>query len=493
MPTKDQRRRIIILGAGPAGLTAAYELSKSGITSTMLEAESFVGGLARTAEHNGYLFDIGGHRFYTQMRLIADTWKEILGEDLLVRKRVSRIRYCSRFFQYPLELKDVLLRLGPIEVTRSTLSFLKAKIRPIHPENDFASWVTNRFGKRLFELFFRTYTEKVWGIKCEQISSDWAAQRIGRLSVGAILLSFLPAALRPRSAHPVKTLIHEFHYPRRGPGMMWNKVKELVERSGSTVVTNAPADRVYWCGDRVTAVRAGGRMYEGTHFVSSVAIRDLIKSLEPRAPSEVVSAANSLQYRDFLTVALVVEGRNLFPDNWLYIHDPSVKVGRIQNYTNWSEEMSPNASTSCLGFEYFCFENDGLWSSPNKDLIALASRELEKLGLAKSRRVLDGAVVRVKKAYPVYNNTYKQSLETIRQFVARIENLQLIGRNGTHRYNNQDHSMMMGILAARNIVGANYNLWEMGADDGYLESAADITEDEIRNLNRTQPQVPRFV
>jgi protoporphyrinogen oxidase len=392
-----------------------------------------------------------------------------------------------------LDPKDIILGLGPFEVIRCALSFLKAQLWPIKPENDFASWVTNRFGKLLFELFFRTYTEKVWGIRCEQISSDWAAQRIGGLSAGTIFLSFLPRALKAASARPVKTLINEFHYPRRGPGMMWNRVKQILEYSGSTVVTSAPADRVYWRGDRVTAVRAGGRRYEGSHFVSSVAIRDLIGSLEPPAPPEVVRAANSLQYRDFLTVALMVEGRNLFPDNWLYIHDPNVRVGRIQNYTNWSEEMIPNLSTSCLGFEFFCFENDGLWSLPDKDLIALASKELETLGLAKNRAILDGAVVRVKKAYPVYDNSYKQSVEIVRCFLARLGNLQLIGRNGVHRYNNQDHSMMMGILAARNILGANYDLWEMGVHDGYLESAADITAEEIRNLNQTQPLVPQPV
>jgi len=473
---------IVIIGAGPAGLTAAYELSKQGTQSTVLERDAQVGGIARTASYKGYLFDLGGHRFFTKVTLVEKMWQEVLGGDFLTRSRLSRIYYRSKFFSYPLEPMNALRGLGLLESLRCGFSYLAARLFPHRPEPDFETWVQNRFGRRLFETFFKTYTEKVWGIPCKEIRAEWAAQRIRGLSLTSLVLN----ALRPRrntdKQKVIKTLIHEFQYPRRGPGMMWNRTRELVEQRGSRVLLNAPVEKIRWRRDRITAVEAGGQLYAGEHFLSSMPIRDLIRSLDPAPPEHLLRAAEDFHYRDFLTVALMVRGRNLFPDNWIYVHDPQVQVGRIQNYSNWSPEMVPDAETSCLGLEYFCFEGDALWRTPDRELIELARREIGHLGLVDPAAVMDGAVVRVPKAYPVYDGTYQRGLEAVREFLAGVPNLQLMGRNGMHRYNNQDHSMLTAMLAARNILGGRYDLWRVNVDADYQEEGAAITEEEVKAM-----------
>jgi protoporphyrinogen oxidase len=462
------------------------------VKCTVLEATDTVGGIARTANYKGYLFDMGGHRFFTKVSAVEALWKEILGPDLIRRPRLSRIYYRGRFFNYPLEPRNALFGLGLVEASRCLLSYLRAQAFPTRPERSFRDWVSNRFGRRLFEIFFRTYTEKVWGLPCDEISAEWAAQRIKDLS----LVSVIADALRPRRAlrqnqHKViKTLISEFVYPRRGPGMMWERTRELIEAKGARVVTTAPAGKLRWRPGKVLDIEAGGTIYRASHFISSMAIRDLIAIMAPAPPPRVLAAARRLQYRDFLTVALILKDRGRFPDNWIYIHDPSVKVGRIQNYKSWSPEMVPDPGNTCLGLEYFCFEGDGLWTMTNADLIQLAQRELEQLGLGQTEDCLDGTVVRVPKAYPVYNDGYKEALSVIRNFVEGLENLQLVGRNGMHRYNNQDHSMLTALLAARNILGGNYDLWAVNADEEYHEAGGVVTEEEIRALNRTQPVTP---
>ena len=377
---------VVILGAGPAGLTAAYELSKRGATSVVFEQDTVVGGLARTAEYKGYLFDIGGHRFFTKVRLIEDLWKEVLGDDLLERPRLSRIYYRSKFFQYPLEPMNVIAGLGVFEIALCSLSYLKAHLFPRRPENDLETWVSNRFGHRLFRTFFETYTEKVWGIPCRQIGAEWAAQRIRGLSLTTLARS----ALRAQS-NGIRTLIREFHYPRRGPGMMWKRVQEIVQAAGSQVVFNAPVERIHWEPGRVTSVTAGGRCYVGDHFISSIPIRELMARLDPAPAARFLEAGQRFRYRDFLLVALIVKQRDLFPDNWIYVHDPGVSVGRIQNYKNWSPDMTPDPETTCLGMEYFCFEGDKLWSMPDSELVNLARREIVQLGLARGADILTDA------------------------------------------------------------------------------------------------------
>lgn len=475
---------IAILGAGPAGLTAAYELTRRGEACVVLEQGSQVGGLSRTVNHEGYLFDIGGHRFYTAVPMIEQIWRETLGEDLVTRPRLSRIYYRQHFFHYPLEPWNVIAGLGPVEVVRCGLSYLAAQFRGRGGEQSFAEWVTNRFGRRLFEIFFRTYTEKVWGIPCSEIGADWAAQRIRGLSFGTLVRQTL---LEGRM--PVRSLIREFLYPRRGPGMMWERMRDRVERAGARVLTGHGVEGVELHGGRVAAVRAGGTRFEVKGAISTIPLRDLLPMVDPAPPESVLRAAASLRYRDFLTVALMVRGRDLFPDNWIYIHEPDVKVGRIQNYTNWSPEMSPDPAMSCLGMEYFCFEGDGLWTSSGEDLSALARRELKTLGLVDARLVEGTAVLRVPKAYPMYDRGYQRHREVLGGWFHGVPNLEAAGRNGLHRYDNQDHAMLSGILAARNLLGGNFDLfgWQQ---EGYLEDAESALAAEWARLEAMQPAVP---
>jgi len=482
---------VVVLGAGPAGLTAAYELAKAGVTSTVLEADDTVGGLSRTAEYKGYRFDIGGHRFFTKVTPVEELWIEILGDDLLTRPRLSRIYYNGKFFSYPLKPFNALFGLGIFETTRCVASYGWARLFPKRPEEDFASWISNRFGKRLFEVFFKTYTEKVWGIPCSEIQAEWAAQRIKGLSLMSALKNALIGDRSASKQDTVKTLINEFLYPRHGSGMMWEKAQELVEGMGSRVLMEQAVTRVLWSEGKIDAVEAGGQAYSGEHFISSVAIREFIESFEPAPPENVIAAARKLKYRDFLTVALMVRGESLFPDNWIYIHEPGVKLGRLQNFKNWSPEMVPDPAMTGLGLEYFCSEGDELWSLTDAELVELGKREIVELGFTTAADITDGTVVRMKKAYPVYDRDYAPALETIREFLATLSNLQLIGRNGMHRYNNQDHSMLTAMLAARNILGAKHDLWQVNVDEEYHEQGREIKLEDVRELDSTQPLVPR--
>ncbi len=497
VPTNGKHRAdsgpsVVIIGAGPAGLTAAYELSKNEVPSVVLEADSTVGGLARTVVYKGYHFDIGGHRFFTKVTLVEKMWREVLEDDFLPRPRLSRIYYRSKFFRYPLEPMDALFKLGLVETMRCCFSYLMAKLSPTLPEDHLEAWVSNRFGRRLFQIFFKSYTEKVWGIPCNQIGAEWAAQRIRGLSLKSLILNAIKPK-RNQGKKAIKTLIHEFYYPRKGPGMMWERTRQIVEERNSKVVFRAPVEKIRWQPGAVTAVEAGGVTYTGSHFISSMPIREFIRCLEPAAPEAVRKAAEDLKYRDFLTVSLICRGRDLFPDNWIYIHESSVKVGRIQNFGNWSPEMVPDQETSCLGLEYFCNEGDELWEMPDEQLKEQARQEVARLGLVKSEDVLDGAVVRMPKAYPVYDATYQRGLATIRAFLETVPNVQLVGRNGMHRYNNQDHSMLTAILAARNVLGGRYDLWQVSADEEYTEQGAEITEAELKAFEASQPLVPRTV
>jgi protoporphyrinogen oxidase len=485
----DNSTQVVILGAGPAGLTAAYELSNLGVGCVVLEQDAVVGGLARTVEYKGFRFDIGGHRFYTKVSLVQQIWQEVLGDDFLTRKRLSRIYYKSRFFQYPLEPFDAFRGLGAIEAFRCGLSFVRSRLFPTSPEYDFETWVSNRFGRRLFETFFKSYTEKVWGMNCREIAAEWASQRIQGLS----LWSLLRDAVFHRPEKQIKTLIKEFQYPRLGPGMLWSRMRDIVEQRGVQVILNAPVESVQWQAEKVVSVQAGGKTYRGTQFISSIPIRELIGKLDPTAQPALLAAAGKFHYRDFIVVALMVRGRDLFPDTWIYVHDPAVTAGRVQNYGNWSPEMTPNPDLTCLGVEYFCNMSDAIWKAADEDLIALAKREMVQLGLVRAQDVVDGAVVRMPKAYPVYDGGYQDGLAAVRGFLAGVPNLQLVGRNGMHRYNNQDHSMLTAILAARNVVGARFDLWNLSIDQDYLEAGPEISNKELAALEQNQPLVPKTI
>ena len=477
----DRQAKAIIVGAGPAGLTAAYELTKQGQTVIVLESDpEYVGGISRTVNYHGYRFDIGGHRFFSKSQEVEELWTEILGADMLQRPRSSKIYYRGQFYSYPLKPFEALSKLGLLESALCVWSFLAARIHPARNPKSFEDWVVNQFGRRLFNIFFKTYTEKVWGMSCKEISADWAAQRIKGLSLGsAIKNAVLPKRGASDRAHVVKTLIDTFRYPRLGPGMMWETCAKKVRSRGgevflgrSVVGCRFDAETATWT---VTARTADGRLEEhsGEHVISSMPVRQLIAGLEPRLPDNALRSAESLRYRDFVTVGLILRERNRFNDNWIYIHDPNVKVGRVQNYKSWSPEMVPDPNYCCYGLEYFCFEGDGLWTMRDEDLIALAKKELQQVQLAISADVVDGCVIRQPKAYPVYDDDYKKHVDVIRQALdTHCPNLHLVGRNGMHKYNNQDHAMMTAMLAARNILAGEkkYNVWAVNEDGEYHEA-----------------------
>jgi protoporphyrinogen oxidase len=475
------KTKVAIIGAGPAGLTAGYLLSKEGIEAAVLEADPiYVGGISRTATYKGFHFDIGGHRFFSKSKAVEDLWTEILPNDMLVRPRSSRIFYGGKFFSYPLKPFEALLKLGILKSILCILSWLKARLFPVRKPRNFEEWVSNMFGKRLFKTFFKSYTEKVWGMSCREISADWAAQRIKGLSLGsAIKNALFPQRYNGDRTKVIKTLINSFRYPRRGPGMMWEACAEKMKTMGSKLEMGC---KVICCSyDEVSSSwtveykdRQGGlHAIEAEHVVSSAPMRELVCGLSPAVSERTKRAAESLMYRDFLTVMLILKDRHMFDDNWIYIHDPSVKVGRVQNFRSWSPEMVPDSDKVCYGLEYFCFEHDGLWDSSDGDLIELAKRELIKIGLAKEEDLVDGCVVRQKKAYPVYDDDYARHVATIRQELEdRYPNLHLVGRNGMHKYNNQDHAMMTAMLCVENILADTnlYDLWEVNGDAEYHEA-----------------------
>jgi protoporphyrinogen oxidase len=458
---------VVIIGAGPAGLTAGHELLKSGIKPLVLERSNHVGGLARTETYKGYRFDIGGHRFFTTVPEVHKLWEEVLGDQFIKVPRLSRIYYNGRFFNYPLSLVNVVRNLGVVESLRILLSYAKACIGPARAQETFEDWVSARFGYRLYNTFFKTYTEKVWGIPCREIRADWAAQRIKGLS----LISAVKGAIF--GARNVKSLIHEFHYPRLGPGQMWQRMKERIEEEGGVVQLKTSIRRINCSGAYVqsVSVEENGKVREiaADFFVSSMPISELVIRLHPSPPTAVLEAAHGLKYRDFIIVALVIKKPRLFPDNWIYIHTPKVRVGRIQNFKNWSMAMVPDQAKTCLGMEYFCSRGDDLWQAEDCELVQLATQEIEQLGLADAKDVEDGHVIRQPKAYPVYDGAYRGHLEVLKDFLSRFDNLQTIGRNGMHRYNNQDHSMLCGLLAARNLLGEHHDLWEVNTERSYYE------------------------
>jgi protoporphyrinogen oxidase len=460
----------VVLGAGAAGLTAAYVLAREGRPPTVLERDPVVGGLARTEERDGFRFDLGGHRFYTKSPEVELLWHEILGDELLLRPRLSRIYYNRRFIDYPLDARELIRKLGAVELGRSLASYLAARMRPRRgPDHTFEQWVARRFGRRLFELFFRSYTEKVWGVSCSELRAEWAAQRIRELSFASAARS----ALLPGAETGATSLIRRFHYPRLGPGQMWETMRDRVVDMGGDVRVSTAAERLVLRDGRVAEVVAGGRSVPADQVISSLPLSVLPELVEPAPDAEVLEAARGLRYRDFLTVALVLDGADLFPDNWIYVHDPEVRVARVQNYHSWSPWMVPDPTKTSVGLEYFCFAGDELWSQDDEALVGLATTELERMGLAPPDVVERGWVVRVPGAYPIYDERYAERVATIRAWLEGIPNLQQVGRNGLHRYNNSDHSMLTAICAVENLTGAEHDVWSVNADSWYGEERAD--------------------
>ena len=460
---------VAVLGAGPAGLTAAHVLAGRGAGGVVFEADAQVGGIAKTVERGGFRFDLGGHRFFTKIEPVQRLWEDLLGDELLLRPRLSRLYFRGRYVAYPLRAEDVVRRLGLLETMRCGLSYGAARRHRRREPDSFEAWVSARFGARLYDTFFREYTEKVWGIPGSEIQAEWAAQRIRNLSFGTALAS----ALRLRRTH-VTSLIEEFHYPRLGPGQMWEALAARVERAGVDVLCGRRCVELRVRGDRVhEAVVRGPGGAEAAHRVdgvlSSVPLSELVLSLRPAPPDEVLAAARRLRYRDLVVVGLVSSDPEPFPDNWVYVHDPGIRAGRVQNFGAWSESMTRPGFT-CLGVEYFCFEGDDVWSLSEPEAVALAAGELERIGLLDAAHVVDGVRIAVPRAYPMYDRGYADAVATLRRHLERIGNLQTFGRNGLHRYNNQDHSMWTAALATANLLdGARHDVWAVNADDAYLE------------------------
>lgn len=486
MPPSQSRALVAVIGGGPAGLTAGYELLKHSDRHwpLVLEKSDIVGGIARTEAYKGYRFDIGGHRFFTKVPSVNALWREVLTEDFLRRPRLSRIYYRGKYFAYPLKAFNALSNMGLYETVRILLSYAKWRARPHVQEENLEQWVTNRFGGRLFWHFFKTYTEKVWGMPCTEIQADWAAQRIKNLSLRKAVLNAFTGT------NDTTSLIEEFDYPRLGPGMMWESFRDRIEESGAEVRMRSPVVRIAHDGKAVRSITvarngdpASTEEIAVAHVISSMPITELVAALDPPAPPAIVQAAGKLRYRDFLIVTLILNSVDPFPDNWIYIHSPEVKVGRIQNFRSWSEDMVPEADRASIGMEYFCQEGDELWRSSDEELIRLASQELEHLGLAKVSDVVDGTVIRQDKAYPVYDSDYREALDMIRGWLAGLENLQVVGRNGMHRYNNQDHSMLTAMLAVQNLLGGAHDLWEVNVEREYhedIEASVDLTRSRVR-------------
>jgi protoporphyrinogen oxidase len=487
-------QNVIIFGAGPAGLAAGYELVKHAVKPVIIELDEQVGGISKTVTHNGNYFDLGGHRFFTKSDEVNTLWKEILGNKFLKRPRQSRIYYNNKFFNYPLTAMNALLGVGIIDTIRILLSYGKAKMFPSPTENTFEEWVSNRFGRRLFAIFFKTYTEKVWGIPCSEIQAEWAAQRIKGLSLYHAVMN----AVFKAKSNKITTLIDEFDYPEYGPGMMYNAMQSQIEQRGGAVLLREKVVEVRHDGQRVTAVRIENkqkesRIQEGENFLSSIPITELVQILSPSAPPEVLNAAKSLTYRSLVTVDITVNQKELFTDNWIYVHSPEVKLGRIQNFKNWSPSMAADKNKSTLGLEYFCNEGDEFWNLDDNVMFELAADEVAKIKICKREKIEDYLVVRVPKAYPVYDMEYSRHIALIREYLSGLTNLQPIGRYGMFKYNNMDHSILTGLYAARNILADKplYDVWNVNTDEEYHEEKQQSDEDNIvENLSMIMQHSP---
>lgn len=465
---------VVVLGGGPAGLTSAYELTRRSAEHKpiVFEALDRLGGISRTESYKGNRFDIGGHRFFTKVGEVEEMWQEVLETDFITVPRLSRIYYRNKFYDYPLKVGNALSNLGPVEGLRIIASYFRWQVFPSRKEESFEEWVTNRFGARLYGHFFESYTQKVWGISPKEIRADWAAQRIKNLSLWKVLYNALTGS------NDTASLIEKFKYPRLGPGMMWEAVGDRVTERGGEVHLNHRVTKIHRVGQKVTAVDVESTDDDGTvksqtirgdQFVNTLDLKTALNIFDPLPPEHVLAAAAKLKYRDFLIVTLILDDSDPFPDNWIYVHAPDVRVGRIQNFRAWSPEMVANQALSSIGMEYFCNTTDALWSTADEELVKMAAGELEKIGLSSADKVTDGAVIRQPKAYPVYDTEYAEALDVIKPWIQSLENFQTVGRNGLHRYNNQDHSMLSGMLAARNILGEENDVWSVNVERSYHE------------------------
>ncbi len=528
---KELRGTAVIIGAGPAGLTAALELlRRAKVKPIVLEKSGYMGGISRTVNYKGNRIDIGGHRFFSKSDRVMNWWTEVMpvedttdenhrlvyqnrertlaasgkkgpdpkSEDLvlLVRPRQSRILFLRKLFEYPLKLTPVTLRqLGLLRTFRAGVSYLRSSIRPIPNEKTLEDFLINRFGRQLYRTFFKSYTEKVWGVPCHQISAEWGAQRIKGLSLRTAILHHLRKLFGRGSKDIAQkdtetSLIEKFLYPKFGPGQLWEEVARRVRAEGGEILTGWNVARIHASGDRVTGVTAVNEQGEERHFpadhvFSTMPVKELIHALEGEIPREVAEVSDGLIYRDFITVGLLLDRLRLgekgrknsepLKDNWIYIQEHDVLVGRMQIFNNWSPFMVRDPAKVWVGFEYFCYDTDDLWKKPDKEMIELAIEEAERTGIFSGGDVVDATVIRMEKTYPAYFGTYDR-FDVIRSFVDRFHNLFLVGRNGMHKYNNQDHSMLTAMTAVDNIIAGRHdksNIWAVNTEMEYHESKDD--------------------
>jgi protoporphyrinogen oxidase len=491
--------KVVIIGAGPAGLTAAYQLMKAGVTTTILESDRVVGGISRTVERDGWRFDIGGHRFFTKVKPVDELWWEILGpDDFLRRPRMSRIYYKNKLYDYPIKPVNALRNLGPVEAVRCMGSYAWVRVRPPKDQSTLEGYVVSHYGWRLYQHFFKTYNEKVWGVPASELSADWGAQRIKGMSIVAAVWEPLRAKFARRDkSKQVTSLIEEFNYPKFGPGQMWETAAAKVTAAGHTLLFRQEVVRILHRDGAAYAVVARDKdtgeekTFECTHVISSMPMSHLLKAMDPPVPEETREAADDLHYRDFMTVALVCPLEYSFPDTWIYIHDPEVKVGRVQNFASWSPYMVKEGRT-CLGLEFFVNEGDSMWTKSDEDLIAQGKQEMHRLGLIKDiSKVEAGYVVRVPKAYPVYDDRYQDNVKALRNWIeVNAPNVFPTGRNGMHKYNNQDHSMLTAMLSVENILGAQHDVWTVNVEAEYHEESGSSANGSD-STGRDAPVLPR--
>ncbi len=470
-------RKVIIIGAGPAGLAAGLQLAKEKVEVEIFEADRMVGGISKTLNYNGNYFDFGGHRFFSKFDEVNQLWSETLGDDFVLTPRLSRIYYKNKFFDYPLKPLNALSNMGLIDTISVMVSYVKSRIVPVKEENSFEDWVSNRFGRKLYSMFFKTYTEKVWGIPCNSIGADWAAQRIKGLSLYSAVCN---ALFKPKN-NDIKTLIDQFMYPKYGPGMMYEKMGKIITALGGKIHKNCKVTRIERDGYTVKSIRYVDSenfesIAEATDFISSMPLTELVKVMTPSLDETIIKAADSLGYRSLINVDIIFDKEQIFPDNWIYVHSPEVKLGRVQNFKNWSQHMVSDSKKTALGLEYFCTEDDEFWCLPDEKIKEIALMEIEKVGLVEEKYAVDGYVVRVPKAYPVYFTGYEEHLNAIKSEITRFKNIQPVGRYGIYRYNNMDHSIMTGLYAARNILYNKTNdIWSINSEPDYHEINQKVT------------------
>ncbi len=467
---KTKGNDIVIVGAGPSGLGCAYELRKHTIFNlTLLDRNDKVGGLARSYDFKGHVFDIGPHRFYTKNNEVLALWKKILGKDLIEVTRLTRSMYKNKLFLYPVKFSDALAKLGVVESIEGFLSFLKAKVSMHATEpKTFEEWVTKQFGKKLYEIVFKTYTEKVWGISCDKIGAEWAAQRIKHIN----LLTVLKNGLFASGGMNTKSWVERFLYPKFGAGQLYETMAKKIQKSGGAILLEAKVIKIHhenYCITGIEYLKKGKkfRRHVGELF-SSMPLTSFIEALDPQSPAAIKTAAKKLYFRDHITVNMIVNKPDVFPDNWIYVYSPEVKMARVVNYSTFTKNKS---ETSAIAVEYFVFKNDELWKRSDDELIGLAKKELDTVGLVRKQDMGEAFVIRETESYPTYYLGHRHYFDQLKAYVSRFENLQLIGRGGMYKYDNMDHALYSGMLAARNYVAGKriYDVWKINEDAEYLE------------------------